>query len=276
MSIKYLLLTLSALIIGLTGTSPSTAQAQSSSAQGTLVYDPTGISLINTGAGPLDIGTLVFVRDGKGRPARFEARSWGIRLLEPGECVQARAPEFVSLRPEGCKRLVRWLATGQSSVMFWQDSPDGHQFRVVVGSVDLTVCAISAGRCTITLADPPRIESLTLTYTARAFWVANDAATPVLLTRLLLCDSSDMACARPHRWQPPDFNGTLEAGACLVLTADDAVERPPCAVTASLKIDRPFWTQPFIVIAPITARLTTCPAALPNSANRAQRCMISR
>ncbi|MCC7450123.1 MAG: hypothetical protein IT324_22085 [Anaerolineae bacterium] len=275
MSINDLLLIVSAVVIGLTGFTPSSARSEA--AQGTLTYEPAGISLTNTGDKPLDIGALIFVRDGKGRPARFEARSWGIRTLQPGECVQVRSPEFVSPRPDGCQRLVRWLSTGQSGVMFWQDNPDGHQFRVVNGSADLTTCAIRAGRCTITISpeQPIRIEGLALTYTATTLWINNDTTTPVRLTHLLLCDISDANCVRAYRWQPANFTGILEPDACLVLTTDGATDRPPCNVTASLTTDNAFWTRSFIAIAPITARLTTCPAVI-NSANRAQRCMISR
>jgi hypothetical protein len=277
MFLNNLLLIVSAVVIGLTGFSPSTAQKQPDAAQGTLAYEQAGISLTNTGDSPLEIGTLIFVRDGKARPARFEARSWGTRTLQPGECVQIRSAESVSSRPEGCKRLVRWLSTGQSGVMFWQDRPDGHQFRVVIGSTDLTVCTIRDGRCTITISQeqPSRIEGLALTYTANSLWMINDATTSILLTRMLFCDTADMTCTAPYRWQPANFTGTLEPGACLVLTTGGSTDRPPCNVTTSLTTDSAFWTRPFVVIAPITARLTTCPP-VSNSANHAQRCMISR
>jgi len=277
MSLNDLLLIVLAVVIGLTGLNVPSSQAQPAAAQGLLIYEQAGISLTNTGDKPLDIGALIFVRDGKGRLARFEARSWGIRTLQQGECVQVRTPEFDSVRPDGCQRLVRWLSTGQSGVIFWQDNPDGHQFRVVNGSADLTTCAISAGRCIITVNSnqSPRIEGLALTYTANSLWMTNDATTPVRLSHLLLCDTSDTICAAPYRWQPANFTGTLESGACLVLTTGGSTDRPPCNVTASLITDNAFWTRSFIAIAPITARLTTCPP-VSNSANRAQRCMISR
>ncbi|MEP7287042.1 MAG: hypothetical protein ABI947_14905 [Chloroflexota bacterium] len=261
--------------------------------QGTLVYEPGNLTLINTGESPLDIGLLIFVRDSdqsdsspstpsktsgnsSNLPVSFEARLWDSPLLLPGECVQLVADAAASQPapiPEFCHKLLKWQSDSPNATHFWQASPTIDRFRVVIGSLDAQTCDVSAGRCVFSFDEVLPMDSLTMTYSATTFRLINDGTNAVSLQRLLLC--SEPLCNKPLAWQPTGFKGVLAAGGCIDLNANlvggSSPATPDCI---GLQIvGSAFWRSAFVVISPITAHLTNCPAALPKGL---QRCVVPR
>jgi hypothetical protein len=233
-------------------------------AEGTLIFNNRSVTLINTGSASLDTRQLLFVRDETGHPVRFEARSWKVPVLQPGDCVQLIAANARALLPGACRRLVRWLLTTHSDLYFWRSGAEQDRFRVVAGTTDLVTCTIAAERCVFSLDKVPAIESLILMYDTQTFQVVNEAPTTAPIARLTFC-SAGPECASMLIWRTPSL---LEPGACAALVTDSTA---PCPVSRS--VQRAFWTQPFKVISPVTAHTTLCPAALPG---KSQQCVIAR
>jgi hypothetical protein len=254
------------LMLILAGLAPGSSSTMVS-AEGTLLFDNQRFTLINTGSAPLDIEQLLFVSGEARRPVRFEAQSWNVPALQPGECVQVMTANASAFLPDTCRRLVRWLLTTRSDVYFWQASATQDQFRVVAGTTDLITCAIAAGRCVFSLDKVPPVESLILMYDAQTLQVINEAPTIAPLSGLTFCDSrSGYLCGMTL--QTPS---QLEPGACAALTTTVNVSTTPCPVTQG--IARAFWLRPFKVISPVTAHTTLCPAALPGTS---RVCVIAR
>ena len=261
------------LTIWLYPTSASVARAER--AQGTLFYDQSSITLVNTGQITLEIAPLIFVRDDPHFPARFEGRSWSVQSLTPGECVQLRIVANVGKVHESCQRLVRWQWNGKITTHFWIASHNAKQFRVVLGSTDLLTCGIGNDRCVFSYDTVPIIETLVLTYDADTLVLRNGSLISTSLTRLAFCRTAvGPVCVQPRAWRPPDgpaAPGTLDAGACIELTLASPARRRTCV--ASYAQESAFWREQFTVISPITARATRCPG-IPREG--AIRCMVPR
>lgn len=250
--------------------SESESLASAERAQGTLFYDGSSITLVNTGEVTLEIAPLIFVRDDP--PARFEGRSWSVQSLAPGECVQLRIAANLGKVPESCQRLIRWQWNGQITTHFWVASSGAKQFRVVIGSTDLLTCEIGEGRCIFSYDTVPIVENLILTYDADALSVRNGALTSTPLVRLAFCRAAvGPVCAQPYPWRPAEALETFEAGACIELKLVSAASRRTCV--ASYTQESAFWRQLFTVISPVTARATMCPG-VPREGS--MRCMVPR
>jgi hypothetical protein len=233
-------------------------------AEGTLIFDSQHITLINTGSAPLDTEQLLFVRDDAGQPVRFEARSWNVPTLQPGDCVQVITANARARQPGTCRRLVRWLWTTRSDVYFWHESPARDRFRIVAGTTDLVTCFIPFGQCVFSLDKVPPVASLILRYDAQTFEIVNEAPTAAPLARLTFCETGP-ECASMLTWQTPS---QLEPGACAALVTDSG---SPCLVFR--RVESAFWLKPFKVISPVTAHAALCPAALPGTL---RVCVIAR
>jgi hypothetical protein len=258
--------------------STSASQAMAEQAQGTLFYDQSSVTLVNTGQILLDIMPLIFVRDDAQAPARFEARSWSVQSLAPGECVQLRITAHAGKVHAGCRQLVRWQWNGQSTTHFWIASDNAKYFRVVIGSTDLLACEIGKGQCVFSYDRVPIVENLILTYSLDTLTVRNGALTATPLTRLAFCRTAvGPVCVEPRRWRLTNTPEKFEAGACIELklasaaSATSRANRETCVVTYMQ--ENAFWRQPFTVISPITARATVCPG-LPREGSL--RCMVPR
>jgi hypothetical protein len=243
--------------------------------EGMLVYGKDSITLVNTGQTDLNLNLLVFVRDGNGSPARFDARDWGVPVLKPGQCVQLRYKNVNIPVPQGCRRLARWLVRRQKVNYFWQSTGSTGQFRVVAGSTNVAACDTKNKQCAFSLAPELRVEHLTLTYTADTMWVSNGALSSTTLNRMDFCRASNgPICIYAHNWRPPDFDQVLEPGECIELSlATPAAEQRPCSVATAFKPKTAFWRQAFYVISPVTTFSTICPPA-----RRAaiRRCIVPR
>ncbi len=266
--VRYFLVALCA-VFSLAWLSPASAAFP----RATLIYGTQNITLVNTGAMLLNPNPLIFVRDSIQSPARFEAHDWGVPTLAPGECVQLRFTRVETPLPEACHSLVRWLWKSQRMAYFWTPAPGTRQFRIVAGSTDVAACDFTAASCTFSLEQAYRVETLVLTYTPDTLWVANGALTATSLAHLLFCRSSNgPQCMSPIDWRPAQPGYTIEPGQCIELSAALPTIGPPCPVVGLSSLPKPFWTQSFTVISPITARSTACPAARIG----VQRCIVSR
>jgi hypothetical protein len=249
--------------------------ASAERAQGTLFYDLSSITLVNTGQITLEITPLIFVRDDPQSPARFEGRSWSVQSLAPGECVQLRIVANVGTVHESCQRLVRWQWNGQITTHFWIASHNAKQFRVVLGSTDLLTCEIGNERCVFSYDTVPIVETLILTYDTDTLVIRNGSLTSTPLARLAFCRTAvGPVCVQPREWRPPNGPaalGMLNAGACIELMVASPARRGTCV--ASYLQKSAFWREQFTVISPITARATRCPGV---PTEGAMRCMVPR
>jgi hypothetical protein len=136
-----------------------------------LVYNNTGMALINLSGRPLDVTGLSFQRVAETGEvtASFAAAQWDqsglgpARALPGGACYQLLRPNQFPLhldpgeapaKPSACRVSQGWLLAVEPGWQFWTAESGGGTFRVLYADRVIQSCQIAEGSCQFTLPEP--------------------------------------------------------------------------------------------------------------------------
>jgi hypothetical protein len=145
--------------------------AVAADAQIQIVYNDTGMALINLSGGPLDVTGLSFQRVAETGQvtASFAATQWDQSGLGPaqalpgGACYQLLSPGEVPLhldpgeapaKPAACRVSQGWLLAVEPGWRFWTSDGGGETFQVLYAARVIQTCQIAVGSCQFTLPEP--------------------------------------------------------------------------------------------------------------------------
>jgi hypothetical protein len=133
-----------------------------------IVYDDTGVAVMNTSGGPQDLTNLTFrrVSDSGAVTASFPALQWvrsglgPVNALQAGACFQLLLPDPGSLplipgkapaKPDACQVSQGWLLAQDPDWRFWLVQDQSQAFQVLSGQRVIQTCQISEGSCQFSL-----------------------------------------------------------------------------------------------------------------------------
>jgi hypothetical protein len=136
-----------------------------------MVYDTTGMALINLSGGPLDVTGLSFQRVAETGEvtASFAATQWDqsglgpTRALPGGACYQLLSPSQIPVhldpgdapaKPAACRVSQGWLLAANQDWQFWTAEGGGGTFQVLYAARVIQTCQIREGTCQFTLPEP--------------------------------------------------------------------------------------------------------------------------
>ena len=136
-----------------------------------MIYDDTGMALINLSGRPLDVTALSFQRAAETGEvtASFAATQWDqsglgpARALPGGACYQLLNPGQTSLqlspgeapaKPVACRVSQGWLLAAKLGWQFWTADGGGGTFQVLYAGRVIHTCQVTEGSCQFTLPGP--------------------------------------------------------------------------------------------------------------------------